>query len=222
MDTPKISIIIPCYNQAKYIAEAIESVYSQTLKDFELIVVNDGSTDNLDEVMEQFINLDPPILYIKQENKGLPTARNNGIRASKGQYILCLDADDKLDPLFLELTEDEADIVGTAQKEFGERDNIHYFKPEPTYYDFLTANQINCCSLFKREVWDKTGGYDETMRQGYEDWDFWIRATKLGFTVKTIPAPLFFYRIHGDSMTFQYTRPQHQKFYQQIIQKHNV
>lgn len=194
----KVSIIIPCYNQAQWLPDAVNSATNQTVS-CEIIIVNDGSTDNTDEVAKQFY-VDK---YIVKENGGLSSARNAGIKEATGEWILTLDADDKISPEFVEKClkyKDEYDIIGTGQEEFGDSNNKSLFKTNPTLQDFVQNNQINCCSLYRKEIWETIGGYDEEMRLGYEDWDFWLRATQKGYKVITIPEYLFFYRKHGVSM----------------------
>jgi len=191
----KVSIIIPVYNQAHWLPEAIESALAQTIP-CEVIVVNDGSPDNASETAKKY-----PVRLVEKTNGGLSSARNAGIRVATGDWILTLDADDKIAPDFIEkCLQVNADIIATGQEEFGDTNRIWFPHPNPTFDDFITANRINCCSLFKKEIWHKIGGYDEEMKLGYEDWDFWLRATQAGYTVKTIQEPLFFYRKHGTSM----------------------
>lgn len=195
MGMQEVTIIIPCYNQAHWLPEAIESALAQTIQ-CDIIVVNDGSPDNTSEVAKQY-----PVTLIEKENGGLSSARNAGIKEAKTKWILTLDADDKIAPDFIEkCLQVDADIIGTGQQEFGDSNEKHLFNHEPTHQDFIRNNQINCCSLYKHEIWEKIGGYDEEMKLGYEDWDFWLRATKAGYTVKTIPEYLFYYRKHGTSM----------------------
>lgn len=191
----RVSVIIPVYNQAHWLPEAIESALAQTIP-CEVIVVNDGSPDNTSEIAKKY-----PVRLVEKTNGGLSSARNAGIKEATGDWILTLDADDKIAPNFIEkCLQVEADIIATGQEEFGDTNRIWFPHPNPTFDDFITANRINCCSLFKKEIWEKIGGYDENMKLGYEDWDFWLRATQVGYKVKTIQEPLFFYRKHGTSM----------------------
>jgi len=190
-----VSIVIPCYNQAQYLGETIESALQQTYNNVEIIVVNDGSPDNTSEIASKY-----PVILIEQKNSGLSNARNNGIKASHGKWILTLDSDDKIDKDFIKKTINKADIVSTTLKTFDQEDKI--WEPprdNPIYDNFLMDNQINCCSLFKREVFDAVGGFDEQMRDGYEDWDFWVRVAHFGYKFQVIREPLFFYRKHGRS-----------------------
>ncbi|HOC96994.1 MAG TPA: glycosyltransferase [Candidatus Pacearchaeota archaeon] len=191
-----VSIIIPCYHQAQWLKEAIESALNQTYPNIEVIVVNDGSSDNTREIAKQY-----PIKYIEKENGGVSSARNTGIKEAKGKWVLTLDADDKIDSTFVEKTIGKNDIVSTTQQTFGDESRLWtpYFL-NPTLDLEIENNYLNCCSLFKREIWETIGGYDEKMKDGYEDWDFWIRAMIAGYKATIIPEPLFFYRKHGVSL----------------------
>ncbi len=195
----KVSIIIPCFRQAQYLSDAIESALNQTVP-CEVIVVNDGSDDNTSSIAQNY-----DVTLVEKKNGGLASARNAGINKATGKWILTLDADDKIAPDFVEKCLNHAkktncDIIGTWQQEFGDSSTQHRFLDNPTHDMFREYNRINCCSLYRKEMWEKVGGYDESMRIGYEDWDFWIRGTKLGYTVGIVPEFLFFYRKHGASM----------------------
>jgi glycosyltransferase involved in cell wall biosynthesis len=212
--TAKVTIVIPCYNQAHYLPDAIKSALNQTVP-VEIIVVDDGSPDNVYEATMGF-----PINYFKQENKGLSAARNSGIRFAKTEWVLPLDSDDIIAPNMVEkCLKVKADIIGVGQETFGDYVAGHIFQPAPKYEDFLKANQINCCSMFRKAMWEDLGGYDEDMRAGYEDWDFWMRATQKGYKVKTIPEMLFYYRKHGSSMVNEATK-RHKEILEYMLNKH--
>jgi glycosyltransferase involved in cell wall biosynthesis len=194
----KISVVIPCYNYHQYVGEAIESALNQTWKDKEVIVVDDGSTDNSAEVIKQF-----PVKYIYQKNQGLSAARNTGIRAATGEKILCLDSDDIVGSTYLELAQGHKGIVicgmicfGGGNLHIGVYPNVKYMNLS----DLLITNRLHCASIFDKSEWEKIGGYDEQMKDGYEDWEFWIRMRKAGVRVTPINEILFFYRKHGVSM----------------------
>ena len=201
-DEPLVSIIIPCYQQAEYLAEAIQSALAQTWLRKEVIVVNDGSPDATSAVARRF-----PVKLIEQENRGLPAARNAGIAAATGKYILCLDADDRLAPECLKRCVGKGDIVVPGQQEF-ERGRAFYRRRMGRFSlrDFLVANRIHCASMFRRADWLRAGGFDEKMTLGFEDWEFWIRLVANGASVVAIDEPLFFYRVHK-SMTATTSRP---------------
>lgn len=198
----KVSIVIPCYNQGHFLSDAIESALNQTYPDIEVIVVDDGSTDDTKIVANKY----PQVRYIYQNNKHLSGARNTGIKSSKGKWIVTLDSDDKIHPTFVEKCLNEVelkgvDIVSTWLQTFG-KENRRWGSVDidPVWQNFIQRNHINCCSLFSREMWSNLGGYDENMKQGFEDWDFWRRATKRGYKVRIVTDYLFFYRKHGVSM----------------------
>lgn len=214
MDVQKVTIVIPCYNYGKYLAEAIESAMKQTIP-CEIIVVNDGSTDETSEVAKRF-----PVKLIEKPNQGLAHTRNVGIEAAKGEWICCLDADDIITQDYIEKTIGKADIIGTAQKDFGNSTTL--WQPpfeNPVYENFRQNNCIHCAAVFRKKVWENIGGYDEHMPcMGYEDWDFWLRATKAGFTVTVVNEPLFLYRKHGHSMIDDVVK-RHSEIYKYMMNK---
>lgn len=195
-----VSVIVPCYNYAHFLKECLDSVLAQTYKDIEVIVVDDGSTDDTASVVKQY----PTVRYIHQTNKGLSAARNAGIRAARGQFIQPLDADDKLSPdsiaSCVELMQ-QTDIACPGQQEFGGGSRFYPRNDKVmTLQNFLQSNRLHCASMFRKKAWADVGGYDEEMREGYEDWDFWIRLLAKGYKAKVINKPQFFYRIHPHSM----------------------
>lgn len=200
---PLISIIVPCYNHAKYLEVSLQSVLSQTYTNWECIIVNDGSQDNTENIAEKWCDLDGRFSYIYQENKGPSYARNNAIKKSKGEFILPLDADDCISTNFLEklvpelLNDGCLGIVSCYTKFF--KGNIEKttfdLKPMGKNWRYLLyTNQLIATSLFRKKCWEDVGGYDETMRNGFEDWEFWIAITKTGWNYKIVPEFLFFYR----------------------------
>ena len=209
-----VSIIIPCFNQAQFLPDAIMSALNQTVPPLEIIVVNDGSPDNTSAVAKKY-----PVKLIEQENRGLSGARNSGIRASKGNWLLMLDADDKIAPDFIEKLIGKDDIICPILQEFGDSQEV-WSPPldHPKFNDFLVHNRIFVSSLFKRDVWEKIGGYDETMKEGYEDWDFWMRATKQGFNISVVREILFYYRRHGRTMVHD-ARAKHQQIVNYMLNK---
>jgi len=208
-DGPAVSVVIPCYGQAHFLEVAVASVFRQTFRDFELIIVDDGSPDDTAKVAERLIAgaKDLEVRLLRQKNAGLARARNAGIRASRGRYLLPLDADDALDPTFLEKTvavleaDPTAQIAGTDSLHFGAREEVVRANAGASAPALLRANFLNYCSLYRREVFEALGGYDPRMPvAGYEDWNFWISAAERGFRGVHIAEPLFFYRVKGESM----------------------
>lgn len=201
-----ISIVVPCYKQAHFLDDCLTSVLQQSHTEWECIVVNDGSPDNTAEVAEKWCKRDTRFRLLNKENGGLSSARNAGIRDSSAEFIVALDSDDKLDPKHLEhclkhlLANPAAGAVTPYVRSFG----ISTYEWKPTGGDlvtFLSSNQaIGAGSMFYRRIYDEIGGYDETERRGFEDWDFWIRLTAKGYLVDVVPEFLLLYRRTGGSM----------------------
>jgi len=201
---PKVSVVIPCFNQGHYIDEAVNSVLGQTFQDFEIIVVNDGSTDDF---TNNHLNnyKKPKTKVITTKNMGLASARNNGIREATGEYILPLDADDKIGEEYLELAVeilDQNPKIGIVycEAEFFEGRSDLWYLPEYSLVNILMSNVIFCSAFFRKLQWEKVGGYNPNMVNGWEDWDFWLSLIEFGVQVYMIPKVLFFYRIKNESM----------------------
>lgn len=203
---PVVSVIVPCYNQAQFLREAVESVVAQTFTDWELIIVDDGSPDDTAATAEAIMAEYPgrAIRLLRKRNGGLPEARNAGIRMARGTYILPLDADDIIRPTMLEKT------VGLLESNPGiaiaYTDITHFGAVDRTIQaaEFDAAkipinNQLNYCSLYRYEVWEHSGGY-RLFLGGYEDWDFWVGCAAAGLRAVRIPEPLLLYRVKQESM----------------------
>jgi len=208
---PLVSIIIPCYNHGQYITEALESVGQFKEKSLlEIIVINDGSTDDFtNNLLEK---LSSSCTVIHQENKGLAATRNAGIKASKGKYILPLDADNKIEPGYiskaLELMEQNGniDIVYSNAFLFGDNKEEILWAGPFNLQRLMLGNYIDACACFRKEVWIKNNGYDENLTAilpGLEDWEFWMHAAFNGFGFEYINEPLFYYRVVKGSMLHQ-------------------
>jgi glycosyltransferase involved in cell wall biosynthesis/tetratricopeptide (TPR) repeat protein len=205
---PAISVVIPCYKQAHFLPEAVESVLAQTFVDFEIIIVNDGSPDNTGEVARGIIEKNPDrrIRLVEKANGGLPSARNAGFKAALGKYVLPLDADDQIKPTMLEKLKpilDQNPKLGFAYSHIQHFGDIDTEWPLPDFdanYLITKDNMVICCALVRKSAWEQVGGYNEIMRDGYEDWDFWIGCVEHGWTGQCHHEPLFLYRKHGHSM----------------------
>ena len=194
-----VSIIIPCFNQEKYLEECLYSVLNQTYKNWECIIINDGSTDNSENIAKKYENLDSRFQYKYITNGGVSNARNFAISLSKGNYILPLDGDDKIgnEYLFLAVAEfqknPETKLVYCLANMFG---NVNEYWPLPpfNYEYFLFQNTIFCSAFYKKSDYLKTSGYDVSMRLGYEDWDFWLRLINKNDLIIRINSVEFYYR----------------------------
>jgi glycosyltransferase involved in cell wall biosynthesis len=210
MASPLVSVIMPAYNQAHYLAKAIDSVLAQTFTDFELIVINDGSTDDTATVMAGYGDKIRPI---HQQNKGLSGARNSGLAIARGSYMAFLDSDDIWDPVMLATTvtfmqsNPAYDLVATSWIQIDETG--HITAPAKSYgairpsveKNFLTTIVagnfvLPSALLVKRACFEKSGLFDEELK-GVEDWDLLIRMAVQGCQLALIDAPLLHYRRHS-------------------------
>ncbi len=207
-----ISIIVPCYNQAQYLPDCLQSVVEQTYSHWECIIVNDGSLDNTEAVALEWAAKDNRIKYLKKENGGLCSARNAGISSAEGKWILPLDADDKIGKDYLKFAHDimisksEVGLIYANANYFGDREEV-WALPEYNLKTLLRANMIYCSAFYKKEDWIRIGGYDTNMKNGWEDWEFWIHL--LGTSNKKVyklEYTGFYYRIKNDSMIYTFVR----------------
>jgi glycosyltransferase involved in cell wall biosynthesis len=200
---PRVTVVVRCYRQARFLPEAVAAVVAQTFTDWELVVVNDGSPDDTSVVARDLMARHPDrrLRLVEQANLGPPRALNAGVTAAAGALILALDADDALHPAFLARTtaaldaDPGADIAFTDVVLFGARAEVWKMGPfalEP----LLTRNRLCCTALYRRSLWVEAGGYAENMELGYEDWDFWVGCAERGHRAVHLRQPLFFYRMH--------------------------
>lgn len=201
MSSPLISIIVPCYNQTEFLDECLQSVLDQTFNDWECIIVNDGSPDNTEEIAKNWVEKDGRFIYFKKENGGVSTARNFGIEKAQGEWILPLDGDDKIAEKYLEFAtlemQKDIDIIYCKADYFGEKTG-EFILADYNKNDILLENSLFCSAFFKKSIFEKIGGFDENMKDGYEDWEFWIRyvySQKKEIVVKKLYYLGFFYRI---------------------------
>jgi len=202
-DNVAVSVVIPCFNYGKYVLEAIDSVLASDLRDIEIIIVDDGSTDpGTAEILNKLDR--PGTRVIRQANAGQAAARNAGISSSRGRYILCLDADDAIAPdylgkAFLILEADpRLGFVYPHLQVFGD-ENFVWRKPDYNFFRLLWENHVPTAAVFRREAWVRVGGYKSAL-DGLEDWEFWINLGEHGWFGRLLPEPLFRYRRHGLTM----------------------
>jgi len=204
--TGKVSIIIPCFNDADFIEQSVQSALNQTYENKEIIVVDDGSNKETKAVLKR---LEPKItLLITQENKGTSTARNVGIKVSSGNYILVLDSDDYFEPEFCERAikilyeKPNIKLVTCFARWFWSDKDFQVFKPAGGGLKKFLVNSVALGnSLFRKEEWKEIGGYDQQMKKGFEDWEFFIRLHKNCGETYVIPEVLFNYRKKINSRT---------------------
>lgn len=220
-----VSIIVPCYNQAQYLDEALQSVLDQTYTDWECIIVNDGSPDNTEEVAKKWLQLDSRFKYIYQGNAGLSAARNVGISSAKGEFILPLDSDDKIGKDYLRLAlgkfreDSNLKVIYCRADYFGTKSGEWHLE-EFSLAKLAVRNVIFCSALFRKDDWARVGGFDIKMIYGFEDWEFWISILKDGGDVHRINEVLFFYRSKNASMITKLKEHNLEEMYDYISIKH--
>jgi glycosyltransferase involved in cell wall biosynthesis len=199
-----VTVIIPCYNDGQYIMEALQSIYNQTVLPEKIIVVDDGSNTDTKNILTAINH--PLVQIVYQENKGVSAARNLAISLAQTDYILNLDADDYYEPTFLEkavvLLHQNPEVVAVSSycSVFKKRKTIEIVKPlGGKLKDFIFINNSRASSLFLKSSWEEVGGFDENMRAGYEDWEFWIAILKSGGRIAIVPKVLSHYRIKNTS-----------------------
>tara|TARA_R110002033_G_scaffold34427_1_gene72096 strand:+ start:4951 stop:5793 length:843 start_codon:yes stop_codon:yes gene_type:complete len=202
-----VSVIIPCFNDYLYIKEAIESINNQDYNNIEIIIIDDGSNLKTKKVLNKISQHN--IRLIVQKNLGPSVARNEGIKLAKGDYILTLDADDYFEPSFISRAisiieaNDKIGMISCWAKIFGDRiKEEQYVKPKGgglfevlfQFHPFALGSL-----LYRKQCWEKINGYDENMKNGYEDWEFNISVIKQGWEIFIIEDFLFNYRDRPNS-----------------------
>lgn len=222
----KVSVIMPCYNDGKYIMEAIDSIVKQTYQNWELIIVDDGSDD---EETKRIINeiQNPKIKVFHTEHLRPAVARNYGIQKAEGTYILPVDSDDRIHEEYMEKavkmieSNPRIGVVYCKAELFGEKSGS-WNLPDYSFKHMLLDNIVFVTALFYKSDWEKVGGFNTSMAQGMEDYDFWLSILGLEREICQIPEVLFYYRIKPVSRTtnFQDNCVQVQNTYQQIYYNH--
>ena len=221
---PIISVICPCYNQDKFLGETIDSVLAQSLKNWEMIIVDDGSLDSSATIAQRYAQYNPRVKYVCQNNAGPSAARNHGVRESSGKYIFFLDADDIISPNYLQLgvsymdAHPECVCFFTEVEYFGEKTgltNVKYMG----YKNQLCQSSLWCCGLMRRADFDRIGGFDENMK-GFEDWELYIRLLYNHDNIYIYPKPLFYYRIANKDSVGTIANKKYTEITSYIYEKH--
>lgn len=218
-----VTIIVPCYNQARYLPDALQSIYLQSHKNWECLIINDGSTDHTKEVAFEWNKKDSRFRVINKRNGGLSSARNAGLAESKGDYVQFLDADDIIHPekfrLQLESINPEANYAISYCDYFSSKEN-NLLEPFPYHISpaFKTKNYLielinrwekslsipcHCFLISNKILKENKIIFDETLKN-HEDWDFWMTIFRYNPSVFYVPEQLATYRIHSSSMSRNY------------------
>jgi glycosyltransferase involved in cell wall biosynthesis len=223
---PKVSIIVPCYKSESTLEETLVSISKLDYTNWEAILVNDGSPDNLEEIALRWAAKDKRFLYFKKQNGGLGSARNYGLEKSSGEFILPLDSDNKVRPLYLKKAieifnknPEIAVVYGNAQK-FGKVNRVwHVGKFDK--YKLMALNYIDACAVIKKDVVEKLGGYDMNMPyMGHEDWELWLRMMSNGYQFYYLKAICFDYRVLTTSMINSFDSKMHEANHEYLHKKY--
>ncbi len=222
----EVSVIIPTYNCRAYILDCVNSVLKQTFQDYEIIIIDDGSIDNTKELLDPYLK-NKKIDYFYQKNKGLPGARNTGIRKAQGNYILCLDADDELVPDAIQK------LIESAKNHNAQWVISDIYRIENNVTEIQKANlpsqnplmdRTTHKSYFQSHFYSKKclqniGMYDETQKY-YEDWELYFRLLEAGVHYSYVAEPLYIYKIRRDSITKQASLKKNFFYKEKIYKKH--
>lgn len=197
---PAVSVVVPCYNGGRFLDALMASFARQTFRDFEIVIVDDGSTDP--QTVSKLAALEGRARVIRQDNRGPSAARNAGVRAARADILFMLDCDDTIEPSFLAETvavlraaPRDVGMVFTDLRLTGAEVGIvpRYFNR----FDLLFTNTLSSGLVLRKEAFLAVGGYDESMREGYEDWDFSLRLAAAGYRGIEVEKTLYVYRIAG-------------------------
>lgn len=241
---PTVTVVVPCFNHGRFVRAAVESCLRQEGADVRVVVVNDGSTDGTTGAACDACRSgrggrgsEDRVTVIHQENRGLPAARNRGARLAEGEYLVFLDADDWLEPDFvrkLAARIEEERGAGGAGDPGGGGDVSHAYcqerlvelgtgiwrVPEWDPLLLLITNLHPVTTLVRRERFLEVGGFDESMRHGYEDWDLWLKFVERGWRGVRVAEPLFVWRRHSHTTMVMQVIQNHEALYRHIVANH--
>lgn len=224
---PLVSVIMPTYNRAHLIEESLNCLLAQSYSNWECIIVNDGSTDDTDAVVQAYLNKDQRFKYFKKPNEGTAVARNFAVSNSHGRFILPLDSDDIIGAEYIQKAvsefnnDPEINIVYSQAEKIGVESGP-WDLPKYRFDKFLVFNMIFNSSMYKRSDYDRVGGYSEDNM--FEDWDLWIKILKNGGKVFQIPEVCYHYRTHSSQSVTTQLAEDKTKYKQSMDQlfKHHV
>jgi glycosyltransferase involved in cell wall biosynthesis len=228
-----VTIVIPCFNYGKFVGEAVESALAQAGAEVRVVVVNDGSTDGRSgKLCDRCVG--ERVEVIHQDNRGLPAARNRGARGARTDYLAFLDADDRLEPTFV------ADLAGAIEQErlagrdgdvshaYGQQRVLErageslWAVPDWDPLLLMMTNLHPPTTLVRRERFEAVGGFDETMRDGYEDWDFWLTMAERGWRGVRVRKPVYSWRRHSSTTMITQAVAKHEALYRHIVANHRL
>ena len=201
-----LSIIIPCYNSEATLEETLDSVLQQDYDNWEALIINDGSPDQLESIALKWVEKDPRFKYYKKENGGLGKARNYAINKAQGEILLPLDSDNKIRPSYVSnniskfLENPDIGVIYGNAEYFGEKSGVWYVGEFDTYR-MLNHNYIDACALIRKSTIDEVGLFEENLPyQGHEDWDLWLKIMASKYNFLFVDEIAFDYRVSNNSM----------------------
>jgi glycosyltransferase involved in cell wall biosynthesis len=208
-----VSIVIPCFNSGIVLLEALESCRNSQFQDFEILVVDDGSTDSRTiEILSQ-IECSISLSVLRKNNGGASSARNFGVKEAKGEFLFFLDSDNLIRPDYLthavQVIQEDAEICVVYAKPFffgneGAQESSRFEVLDFSFDLLLAGNYVDMCSLVRKKAFLEVGGFDENQELFFgEDWDLWIRLTQAGWKFHFLNEVLFDYRIRKGSLMDQ-------------------
>ena len=220
---PAASIVVPCYNGGRFLDGLMAALDRQTLHNVETIIVDDGSTD--DETRRKLAALDDRVRIVRQTNRGLSAARNAGVAVARSNLVAVLDCDDTFEPTFLEEAvalmrgaPDDVAVIFSHLRLTGVANGL--IERHFNAFDLLFTNTLPSGLMLRKSCWQAVGGYDEAMRQGYEDWEFYLRLAHAGYRGIEIPKPYFNYAVASGGMLFNKSSHVHAALWRSIRRKH--
>ena len=224
--TPLISVIIPCYNSGLYIAEAVASVKASEAARYEIIIVDDGSTDGHTQSVLALLGQEG-CRVVAQPNGGPAAARNTGAKMAQGEYLFFLDSDNKIGSQYLGKAADvmnrmpEVGLVYAAAEFFGDTSNARFETNEFDFDKLLIGNYIDMCALMRKQAWQQVLGFDEARALiGYEDWELWIRLGLTNWKFHFLNEKLFYYRIRSNSLMAEFDERKRSQAVAYVMGKH--
>jgi len=220
---PRVSVVVPCHNGGRFLESLLASLATQTFRDFEVVIVDDGSTEP--QTRDKLAALDPSVRVVRQEQRYMAGARNRGFAEARAELVVPLDCDDTLDPSYLaetvpllEAAPPDVGFVFTHLRLTGELEGVverHFNR-----FDQLLFNYLPYCMLVRRSAWEAAGGYDETLRDGSEDWEFSIRLVFAGYRGIELGKPLFTYAVSRGGMWMSRGARMHGTIWRSIRARH--
>lgn len=228
MTPPRVTFVIPCYNHGRFVAHAARSCLEQHNADARVVIVDDGSDDGTTPDQCDALADGDRVTVIHQQNRGLPGARNRGAQGTQTEYLAFLDADDWVEPTFAATLHEALTRAGRdgdapvshayCQERLVELGAGVWRVPEWDPILLMVTNLHPVTCLVRRDRFEESGGFDKSMRGGYEDWDLWLRFASRGWRGVRVPEPLFVWRRHSPDTMIMRAVENHDRLYARLVE----